>query len=538
MLRKMLFLILCLSMFTMSLGSAAAQDETFALTLLHTNDTHAAHQPNNNGDGGVARQMAVVNQIRAEGGNVLLLDSGDRFTGTLFHRVFLGQDNVEIMNLLGYDAMTLGNHEFDNGSEVLLAFLQGVDFPVVSANIDFGGNRALGNEVLPYVVLEVGGEQVGVVGLTTPDTVDTSSPDASITFETDLAEKVEGAVAALTEEGVNKVVLLTHLGILVDEPLLTSLNGVDVVLGGHSHSLLSNTYSAASGAYPIESETEAGEPIVYAQAGSNNLYLGHLDVEFDAAGLITDAGGDTILLSRYITPDPQMEALVAELAIPIEALRSTPIEGAVASVELVGDRAVCRVEECDLGNLITDSMLVETGAQIAIMNGGGIRANIDEGEITVGDVLTVLPFGNLVSTFELSGADVIAALENGVSRIMVDGGVVVRDGASGRFPQVGGMRFSFDPTQPEGSRIVGAEVLNADGSFSAIDPAATYSVASNDFLRRGGDGYNVFADNAINAYDFGRPLDEVFSDYLATLGDVGSMIDGRITLVNATLAPQ
>ncbi len=535
MLRRLIVSVILLAMLMLALGSAAAQDETFALTLLHTNDTHAAHQPNGAGDGGVARQMAVVSQIRAEGGNVLLLDSGDRFTGTLFHRVYLGQDNVEIMNLLGYDAMTLGNHEFDNGSEVLLAFLQGVDFPVVSANIDFGGNRALGSEVSPFVVLDVVGEQVGVIGLTTPDTPETSSPDASVSFDGDLQGQVEAAVTTLTGDGVNKIILLTHVGILVDEPLLSSLNGVDVVLGGHSHSLLSNTYSAATAAYPIEAETEAGEPILYAQAGSNNVYLGRLDVEFDASGVIASSGGDTILLSRFITPDPTMDALVAELAGPVEALREATIEGAVAGALLVGDRAVCRVEECDLGSLIADAMIAETGAQIAFMNGGGVRANIEAGDVTVGEVLTVLPFGNLVSTFELTGANVLVALENGVSRVVAEGGVVVRDGASGRFPQVGGMRFSYDPTQPEGSRIVSAEVRNEDGSFSAIDPAATYSVVSNDFLRRGGDGYVVFAEESINPYDFGRPLDEVFADYLVAIGEVSTGLDGRITLVNATV---
>jgi 5'-nucleotidase len=533
--RKLFFSVVVLSMLLLTFGSAGAQDETFAITLLHTNDTHAAHQSNNSGDGGVARQMAVVSQVRAEGGNVLLLDAGDRFTGTLFHRVFLGQDNVEIMNLLGYDVMTLGNHEFDNGSEVLLAFLQGLDFPVVSANIDFGGNRALASEVSPFVVLEVGGERIGVVGLTTPETPDVSSPGDSITFDSDLLGVVEAAVGALTAEGVNKIILLTHTGILVDESLLTSLNGIDVFVGGHSHTLLSNAYGAATGTYPIEAETEVGEPILYVQAGSNNLYLGRLDVEFDANGVIADAGGDTILLSRYITPDPVMETLVAELAAPVEELRSTPVEGAVASALLVGDRAICRVEECDLGNLITDAMIADTGAQIAIMNGGGIRASIEQGDITVGEVLTVLPFGNLVSTFELTGANVLAALENGVSRVVVDGGNVIRDGASGRFPQVSGMRFTYDPTQPEGSRIVSAEVMNEDGSFAAIDPEATYSVSSNDFLRAGGDGYSVFVESAIDPYDFGRPLDEVFADYLATLGDVGSAVEGRITIEGATL---
>jgi 5'-nucleotidase / UDP-sugar diphosphatase len=538
MLRKLFVVVAVLLVAGALFSAVSAQDENFALTLLHTNDTHAAHTPNNAGDGGVARQAAVVNQIRAEGGNVLLMDAGDRFTGTLFHRVFLGQDQVQIMNALGYDAMTLGNHEFDNGSDVLLAFLQGLDFPAVSANVDFGANRALAGEIAPYIILEVGGQQIGVIGLTTPDTTFTSSPEAGITFSDDLVGIVEANVAELTEQGINKIVLLTHVGILVDEAIMTQLNGVDVVLGGHSHTLLSNAYTAASGAYPMQAETEAAEPIIYAQAGANNLYLGRLDLEFTPEGLLDGVGGDTILLSRYITPDAELDALVTALAAPVEALRATPIEGAVSSAMLVGDRSVCRVEECDLGVLITNAMLAETGAQIAFMNGGGIRANIDEGDITVGDVLTVLPFGNLISTFELSGADVIAALENGVSRINVMDGMVQRDGASGRFAQVGGIRYSYDPTLEAGSRIVSVEVLGEDGSYSPIDLEATYSVVSNDFLRRGGDEYTVFAENAINPYDFGKPLDEALANYFAEEGNVAPMSDGRITIVNATVVPR
>lgn len=534
--QRLSVLLIVLATALLVIGSAAAQDDTFALTILHTNDTHAAHEPNNNGDGGVAREVTVVKQVRAEGGNVLLVDGGDRFTGTLFHRLYLGQDQVEIMNLLGYDVMTLGNHEFDNGTDVLLAFLQGLDFPAVSSNIDFG-STPLAREVSPYVVLEVGGEKVGVIGLTTPETWEISSPGAGISFSDDLMGRVESAVAELTADGVNKIMVIGHTGILVDEPLLAQLNGVDVFVGGHSHTLLSNTYASTAEEYPVTAETEAGEPIVYVQAGSNNVYLGRLDVEFDANGVLTGWGGDTILLSRYITPDPEMEALVNDLAGPVDELQTAPT-GATAEVALVGDRRVCRVEECDLGNIITDAMLKETGAQIAFMNGGGIRANIDDGEITVGEVLTVLPFGNLISTFDLKGSDVIAALENGVMGVTVENGQVVRDGAPGRFPQVAGIRFSFDPTQEAGSRIVSVEVRNEDGSYSPLDPEATYSVVSNDFMRQGGDGYIMFAENAINPYDFGRPLDEVLANYLVENSPVASMIEGRITLVNATIAPE
>jgi len=516
-------------------SAALAQDDSFALTILHTNDTHAAHQPNSDGNGGVARQATVVNQVRAETENVLLVDAGDRFTGSLFHQQYRGQDQVQIMNALGYDAMTLGNHEFDDGEDVLQAFVDGLEFPVVGANIDFGPFEDLTAKVLPYVILDVGGQQVGVIGMVTPDTTITSSPSDDVSFNADMVGVVAEAVSALSLADVNKIILLTHTGIEVDQELLTQLSGVDIVIGGHSHTLLSNAYAAAQFAYPITAETLSGEPIVYAQAGSNNVYLGHLEVEFDAAGLVASAGGDTILLSRYITPDATIDAMLTELEGPIEELRATPI-GADAAVFLEGSRTVCRVEECLLGNLITDAMRNDTGAQLAITNGGGIRASIDEGEITLGEVLTVLPFGNLVSTFKATGADIVAALENGVSTLSVTDGVVAREGAAGRFPQVSGLRFTFDPTQEPGSRVVSVEVEGEDGTYGPIDPEAIYTVVTNDFMRTGGDGYSTFGENAIDPYDFGKPLDQVLEEYLSVNTPVAPEVEGRVIMINAELA--
>ena len=204
---------------------------------------------------------------------------------------------------------------------------------------------------------------------------------------------------------------------------------------------------------------------------------------------------------------------------------------------LVGDRAVCRVQECNLGNFVTDAMRAETGAQIAITNGGGIRSNVPVGvetpadialsapmTVTLGDVLTVFPFGNLVSEFQLTGADVVAALENGVS--------LVEEGA-GRFPQVSGIRYTWDGSKPAGERIVSVEVLGEDGTYTPIDPADTYSLASNDFMRRGGDGYEVFATNAIDPYDFGKPLDQVLQEYIAANSPIAPAVEGRITRVDA-----
>ncbi len=528
----LLVVVLAVMLFT----AVQAQDDTFALTIIHTNDTHAAHEPNRNGDGGVARLASVVKQIRASADNVLLVDAGDRFTGTLFHTQFLGQDQVQIMNALGYNVMTLGNHEFDNGDEVLGQFLDGINFPVVVSNIDVTNSAPLAGKLVSSTVIDVNGQQVGVVGLITADTATISSPSDAVVFNADYAAAANAAAAELVAQGVNKIILLTHTGIVADKAFITNLENIDVVIGGHSHTLLSNTYASAEDKYPLAFETPAGTTIYYGQAGSNGLYAGVMELEFDAEGNVVKAGGDTVLLSRFITPDAEVEVIVSTLAAEVEELRNTPIN-ATAEVLLVGDRAVCRTEECNLGNLIADAMRAETGAQIAFMNGGGIRANIEPGDITLGEVLTVHPFGNLISTFRLKGSDVIAALENGVSGLRVENGVLLRDGNPGRFLQVSGLRYSFDPNLEVGKRITKVEVLNEDGEYVAIDPEAIYSVATLNFLRTGGDGFTVFAENAIDPYDFGRMDYEVTASFMAANSPLNYAVEGRITIENATVAP-
>ncbi len=501
--------------------SAGSDDGTFALTIMHTNDTHAHHTPNRHGNGGVARQMTVVKQIRAQGDNSLLLDAGDRFTGSLFHQQYLGQENAQIMNMLGYDAMTLGNHEFDKGDLVLGMFIDRLDFTVVSANVDGSASEPLTDKIASYVVLEVDGEKIGITGATIPETAILSSPSEDVVFN-DVVSSVQYVVDQMASEGINKIILLTHQGYNADLALAPQLSGVDVIVGGHSHTLLSNMYTKGMASYPQVLESASGDPILVVQAGEYNQYLGQLDLEFDADGVLTDWDGDVILLNQYIAPDPAMQALVDALAAPIEELKQTPV--GEAAVELVGERGICRTEECNMGDLITDAIRENTGAQIALQNGGGIRASIPAGDVTLGDVLTVLPFGNLISTFELKGSDVVAALENGVSQV---------EDVAGRFPQVSGLRYTWNPSAAPGERIVSVEVLNAEtGEYEPLDPDATYTVAANDYMRRGGDGYSVLKENAINPYDYGDPLDQVVADYIAANSPVASEVEGRITQVS------
>src|SRR5262245_30128043 len=245
MLRRIALVLMAVTLMALLSTAVIAQGETFSLTIMHTNDVHGAYGPysasaDNTTDGGAARQMTVINQIRAEGGNSILLDGGDRFTGTLFHQQWRGQEADRIMNAMGYDAMTVGNHEFDDGQQALADFVGGANFPVVTANVDFSGSELLNGKIQPYTILTVAEQQIGVIGLTPPDTAELSSPGEGVTFNSDLKAIVQPIIDDLTGQGVNKIILLTHIGLVADKALAAELNGVDIIVGGHSHTLLGN----------------------------------------------------------------------------------------------------------------------------------------------------------------------------------------------------------------------------------------------------------------------------------------------------------
>jgi 5'-nucleotidase len=279
--------------------------------------------------------------------------------------------------------------------------------------------------------------------------------------------------------------------------------------------LLSNTSDRAQGPYP----TMVGDTAVVT-AYAYSKYLGELDVTFDDAGKVTAATGEPMLLDASITPDADMLARVAEMGAPIEEMKKRVV--AKSSDVIVGDRNVCRAEECSIGNLVADAMLdrvKDQGISIAIQNGGGLRASIDAGDVTMGEVLTVLPFQNTLSTFYVSGQTVIDALESGVSQV---------EEGKGRFPQVSGLKYTFDlSVAPNEGRVSDVLVMDGD-AWVAIDTAKTYGVVSNNYVRGGGDGYKMFRD-AENAYDFGPDIADVTAEYMAKNAPYTPYIDGRIS---------
>lgn len=508
--------------------AAPAAWADFTLTILHTNDVHDRFEPINGSDstcdaetaaagecfGGVGRLITAVAEARARATNPILIDAGDQFQGSLLYTLYKGAMSAEFMTLLDYDVMAVGNHEFDDGPQGLRGFLDAVEFPVLSANIDVSSEPALKGLVGKSVVIDVAGEQVGIVSVLAVDTPETSSPGPNVIF-TPTADAAQAEIDALTEAGVTKIVLLTHVGLPEDRRLAEALTGADVIVGGHSHTLLSNVAENAVDTYPV---VVNDVPIV--QAYAYGKYLGELVVTFDDAGEVLSAEGEPILLDASVAEDAAAVARVAELAIPLEAIRAEVVAEAAAPIE--GAREVCRAMECSMGNLVAEAMLAHVAGQgvtVALANSGGLRASIDAGEVTKGEVLTVLPFQNTLSTFETTGQGIIDALENGASQM--------EEGA-GRFLQVAGLSYAVDPAQPAGARVSDVMVM-VDGAAQPIDPAATYLAVTNNYVRNGGDGFEMFVD-APNAYDFGPDLADVTAEYLAANAPYEPFTDGRITV--------
>ena len=522
-----------LSLSLAALAHANAARAEFALTVLHVNDFHSRVEAINRFDstcstaddaegkcfGGMARLSTAVADARAAAGDapILFLNAGDIFQGSLYYTTYKGLAEAELFNGVGVDAMALGNHEFDNGPETLAAFIDKVHFPVLSGNTWLGDEPSLKGKTQGYLILDVGGEKVGIVSALTTDTAVIASPGPNVSFS-NTVRYLKTIVQEVEAQGVNKIIALTHVGVTEDIEIASAVPGIDAIIGGHSHTLMSNTVEGAT-PYPLLVKGPDGRDVPIAHAYAYGKYLGDLKITFDDAGAVIAARGEPLLLDASVAEDAGVKARIREMGAPIQALKNQIIGESTAPID--GDRANCRARVCAMGVLVSEAMLArvrDQGMQVAIQNGGGLRASIDAGPVTMGEVLTVLPFQNALATFTLTGAQIVAALENGVSDV---------EGGAGRFPQVAGMRFAWDPQAAPGARVLSVEIAGADG-FQPLDPAARYGVVSNNFMRAGGDGYAVFASDGKDAYDFGPGLEDVLANYIAANSPFTPTIDDRI----------
>lgn len=495
---------------TVNKRMAATSDNTNEHTILHTNDIHGRFVE----DDGRVIGMAKVKGLKDKYNPDLMVDSGDAFQGLPVSNNSKGEEMAKAMNGVGYDAMTVGNHEFDFGYDQLLKLQKQLNFPIVSSNIYKNGKRVFD----PSTTVTKNNVRYGIVGVTTPETKTKTSPTAveGVEFKDPLTS-VKQAMNEI-KNNVDVFVILSHLGVdkstqktwrgdyLIDQ--LTkdgSFKQPIFVLDGHSHTV-------------IDKGEHYGTNNVLAQTGTALANVGRVDFTFqNQKASDINASLINVADAKDITPDPQIDAQTKKANDDFLKETSTVVIPN-NTVTLNGERAQARTQETNLGNLITDAMEAYASKNFshqpdfAITNGGGIRASIEKGEVTKNDIITVLPFGNLISQIQVKGSDVEKAFEHSLSADTEtqDGKKVL--GANGGFLQVSdSLRVYYDINKASGQRINAIKVLNKEnGEYEDLDPNRTYYVTTNDFTANQGDGYDMFGGQR----EEGISLDAVVAQYI------------------------
>ena len=487
---------------------AEGDTDGFDLYIVHTNDVHGRIVAGEDGSMGYAKLDTLLKEARTAFPDILLLDAGDTLHGTNLANMFEGQTVLEIMDMLGYDAMVPGNHDFNYGYERLAEAAEWAEdnasFRILGANItDEDGYMLL----QPYQIFDYNGFKVCVLGLSTPDTKTKSHPKNTEGIEFLHQAVIDNAQYAidLAHEYADFVIVLGHMGVVPDgesgitsEYICENLDGIDLFIDGHSHTVM-----------------DGGEIVNGAMITSTGQYLNnvgivevHVDEDNNAeienafllsAEEVLDPSTGSML--RYygineVPDDPEVDAYVAEKNEELDAILSEVV--ANIPMDLNGERADVRTRKTNLSKLICEAMTAESGADFTIMNGGGIRASLKAGPVTLGDINNVLPFTNTITVCRITPAGIYAALEHGYSLLPEQ---------NGAFSQTD-LSVVYSAKAPAGERI--KRVYLGDELLDKTDDSTEYLVATNDFMAAGGDGYTMFG----KVVTEGSMLNEVFIDYL------------------------
>ncbi|XP_052838861.1 LOW QUALITY PROTEIN: protein 5NUC [Drosophila gunungcola] len=529
--------------------------------ILHNNDMHARFEQTsvssgicskedadtNKCYGGFARVAYEVRKYRKEakegGTAVLYLNAGDTYTGTAWFTIYKDKIASAFLNKLEPDAISLGNHEFDERVEGLIPFLNEVNFPVLACNLDLSKVPQLKatKHLAHSAILETNGTKIGVIGYLTPDT-----KKLTLNMDVEFNEEVESINAEakkLKAQGIKIIIALGHSGYLKDQEIAENCPEVDLVIGGHTNTFL---YSGAQpnaehidGPYPTMVKQKSGKEVPVVQAYAYTKYLGKLHLQFDSEGNLIKWDGAPILLNASVAQEQDLLDLLEEYRPNVTRLEKS-VTGHT-KVYLEGRKEFCRAKECNLGNLVADAMVFSramenqggdfwTDAAISIMQGGGIRSSIEkrsDGSITDSDILSVLPWGNDLFVMPMTGKSLRRALEHGAALRGKD--------SDGGFLQVSGIHVVFNPSQPEGHRVVSVQVRCAAcrvPTYSDLNDTATYNVVLGEFLLDGGDGH-LFKDSVHTPQRLQNDDKAAVSQYLKQREYVYPEIEGRIIFINS-----
>ncbi|HHQ4569244.1 TPA: bifunctional metallophosphatase/5'-nucleotidase [Aeromonas veronii] len=576
------------------------------LTVAHINDTHAHLDPTENGLaiqptgqqkfeffaklGGYPRLKFKLDELREQAGkdgrHFLTLFGGDAFQGTLYFTQFRGEEESRLLSEMGIDAATLGNHEFDLGNGPLNDYAAKVNYPIVAANLVKSSSSALkdNQNIHEYIIKEINGESVGIFGLVLDNMHDISSPDKDTQFQPMIAS-AQRTVDALKKKGANKIIMVTHIGLQSDQAVAKAVNGIDLIVGGHSQTFLGDMDELKSIGYtahnqnPSDDNTYAqmvtnpdGGKTCIVQAGEWAKGYGLVNVSLSKEGTITKCEGRNTLMSgddfTKSVPDPKdskktikvplggseqtnvvdyiAKSPVIEIVPEDQTMRDvidTEYKPAVAALEakVIADVPVklphVRVPTTPDGAGLIDPLVAEslywklnqlnTKVDFTIQNAGGVRADVNATPLTVGYVMgTLLPFGNKIAAFNLKGKDVRATLEYAVDyAIGHQTGIAA---SSGAFPYVGHLSYTYDGKLAKGSRITKLEVLDANGQWAPLDDEKIYRVGSNTYIAAGKDGYNGLLKreelpNKGDYVDTGVGENEMFMEYAETQGTLTAL---------------
>lgn len=471
------------------------------ISVVHVNDTHGRVEENEkNEELGFAKLKTYYDDKNVEN-NAILLNAGDVVHGTTFATISKGESVVNVMNQMGFTAMTAGNHDFNYGYKRLVELNNKANFPIFAANvINENGKNILDSDS----IVDVDGTKVGIFGLTTEETKTKSSPvnTEGLTFVNSI-ETARNEVANLKEQGAQVIICLSHLGEDKESTETSTLiaenvEGIDLIVDGHSHTELQN------GRY-------VGNTLI-AQAKAHGNFIGDVTLLLDKNNKIVSKNASLKPYNRmkYLYANKDTAGQIEKVANENKKVLDQNV--GQTSVELVGTRDMVRTRETNLGDFITDAMIKATGADIAITNGGGIRESIEKGTITKGDVLTVFPFTNFAVTLEVPGSVIKEALEHGLSEA---------PNSAGKFPQIGGMNVKYDSTKEAGQRVTEITINGQN-----LDMNKNYTVVTNDFMAIGGDGYEMFkGQKKLAEYEL---ISEIFENAIKKSSTITPEADGRM----------
>jgi len=500
--KKVLSLVLAALLILSSFSFAFATDniETTRITIIHTNDTHARLMGTDN-EIGFAKIATIIKETKEINPNTLVLDAGDTLHGMPIVNISKGENALKVLSAAGYDYMTIGNHDFNYGQERLLELKGMSEVEMLSANVLNENGESL---FTPYAIKEIGGVKIGIFGLTTPETAYKTSPSnvVGLTFA-DSIEISKKMVEELKDQ-TDIIIALAHIGldessVITSQQIAESVEGIDIIIDGHSHTVLDEGLLVNN--------------TLITQAGEHGKSLGFVNIDLQNGQI---ASKTAELVSAQAVRETAEDPEIVELLEEINESNKETFSKVVASTDIFldGVRENVRTKETNLGNLSADAVRAAADSDIGFVNGGNIRISLEVGDITFGQLAELFPFGNTVQVKKITGEDLIKVLEHSVSGYPA---------AQGGFLHVSGMSFEFDPSMEAGSRVI--EVTVGD---SPLNKGTEYTVAINDFLGIGGDGFTMFEKYPI--YGEVGTYEEVFAEYLNTNGTKGSEVSGRITV--------